>query len=181
MIGSRDRFWRAGTVWYAQQQQKNQHSTNKKITNTTKKKSTHKSTKSGEVKNHRSGEISPNPVRSRRIYGFLPHRIWNHHDHHMRCCLRLREGEREPLRVRTEGGRERAVESEDWGGTDWLRAWELGIVRRSSVKGREREREKRWGMERKTKFFLMGMLFKWSGGSGGYPIKIMKIHGPPET
>jgi hypothetical protein len=75
-----------------------------------------KSPKSGEVspvgttKNHKSGEISLDPVRS--------HLIWNHQKlmttisfivmvrskRTLRCCLRLREGERELLRVRTEEG-----------------------------------------------------------------------------
>ncbi len=46
---------------------------------------------------------------------------------------------------------------------------------RSNVRGKERERESGGEAGRKTEvFFLMGIIFKWSGGSGGYPIKIMK-------
>ncbi len=54
-------------------------------------------------------------------------------------------------------------------------------MRRSSVKGREREREAvRLWVGKLSFFFLMGILFKWSGGSGGYPIKIMKSMASPK-
>ena len=40
-------------------------------------------------------------------------------------------------------------------------------LRRSSVKGRKRERESGGKARRKTEvFFLMGIILKWSGGSG---------------